>query len=105
MTKTVLYYTLRKFRYGKAEIVGVTSEKPGRYYGHEEPYKITTHGKTADTIGRFATLQAARDAASTIEQIKAQHKLRIEAAKTAYNAVLAGERKAIDEYIKALGDA
>ncbi len=102
MTKAVLYYALRGGCYGSPSIVGVTSEKPGRYFGHTIPYHAGTHGVSKDLIGRFKTLKAAEAKVAIIKAIKERHKPLIEAAQNASQQAYRAER---EEIKSALNDA
>ena len=105
MAKTPLYYAIRSHRWKTGEVIAVTSEKPGHWYGHTERHKMGTHGSTGgwdSPVGKFPTPEAAYAARDQIEQIKTRHKPLIDAAKKAYAEAQDAERQEIDAYAKAM---
>lgn len=54
-----LHYSIRN-RYGRHEIIAVTTERGGHWWGRTLPDNIGTHGANYDLRGRFETVEAAQ---------------------------------------------
>lgn len=70
--KRPIHYAIRVANlYGRTEIVAVTLERSGHWWGRVHDTGISTHGRTSDIDGRFETVEAALAVRDEVARVRA----------------------------------
>lgn len=107
MAKPALFYTLKIgpfFTYQcRMELMKVTTEKRGRYFGSLVATDQPTYARDIDCRGRFETVEQAAEAGKKLQAVWAEFTPAVDAAEHAYNKARRAREDAADTVCETFG--
>lgn len=98
--KDALYCSIRSSYSGIYQIVEVTSERGGRWYGRDASC-LPTNGAIRDLVGKFDTIEEARAIVVAVTNVQREYSVGIAEAEKLLRKLQAEKRAAINELLKA----